>query len=1425
MTKRIIQLLLVVFLFTTLIGLEPAFANRTYWVRNGGSDANSGLDSANGFATVKKAYDVLRALTGAGRHRDSLHTIYGVAGVYREHSIWTTGESLSVQLIGVGNGTTASPNFIIDAGLAVTSGWTAIVGTSAYWRYDIAGSDSIRSIYSAWYDTTTRMTQAASYAAMLSTANTWWASNDTSYVHCLSNADPNSHMLEFITNTSVLNMFYWNASNNNGHKVKFYNTQFKNIFASTGALRLSAGTPPDTLLIKGCRFVHIEGETSNMGMAWNLLYPTSLTNKIIYVDSIYIIGTYSAGGDQTAASSNQGTSLWRRIYTWKNQNEIGGLFTDGATDAAGGPNNRWNMCMFVDDDFYAGNSQCMIRASDDGTQTIDSNLFYFQYGGDGSTSPQGSDSMNMRWNVFHSDSTGRGIGSAVSIVHPGASTDTFINVYQNNRHINLWSNGTAAGQWFWGIAASEAARPYIRLYTGQNWFKGGNHPALGFWNADRYLNYGDHDMNYLYNNAVNYYNNPSYPATAGAGGAYKYNTSLDNLTINVNTTAEDSIATLLRNMHDYTQMPVYQALYWNTLRKPTAPTSISPTVLENDFSGEQDRIRIEIAIGTSIAGDSVVYVINTSGYGDSSSAVRDQKPYVAGGTIIDTMIISATEPCSLYATCWIKSVGDEVWSVRTIASYYMVGVSPPNALTEFSLYPAWLDVGGVNTVDTVRIKVGHPSYTGDEPDSIHIVLATTNYPDSNDTGVLQFWVDYNAGVVEKYWRQISFTEPAILYASAWVYEGGAGVWSSRSQTSVLMPDWRYENVYPLTLNTGYNSDTVVLVQRDETPLNRSYSGQAIALTGSAIYLKARGDTLSYASTAHHQTAFSLSGNYATIESLTIIQVANTDTYNTAITVSGASHHTEIRYCNLHMRNQDASLIAYSSPGTVYQGTYHNWIHHNNLTNWSQSYFSRNVMPTAAVHCWGTRVINYLHSYADSEYTFKINNNITDSSAHTIYYLAGKCLVDSNTMVINRHNDKYTYPTSNSAFCADNAFGIVMIGNSGGGYDQEPYDATGGYLGRFEEGIHAGTKIRWNTITTLPTSTSAKSEGSNGIALGGSGSDANPMEIAYNYVSVSAGPSDYTDSYNGTGRGLKVENESGNFLLHHNTFIATSDSLASTGHVGTSAVAMQISAWQTATTDTTFGYMRIYNNRVYGICDSVGTNSKHGYNESTALSICIDTYVDSVYTWNNYFMGNCYVVYNEWSVQGGYVLNDWYSKGDTFNFTMNRRRGIYLPSAPHGGDSAVIKIEGSYSQRGNVIRNPVFINTSSAGYHTVSTDSLLWTQRSCSLQVLNASNNPISGATWTTINSYNKTVGSGTTGSQGYILGNYNYRYDGSPTDSTGYNPHSFIVAASGYVTDTFFVSLTDNLANVGRAVQDTLNLYTGEEPIPPTKIILRGFKK
>jgi hypothetical protein len=590
-------------------------------------------------------------------------------------------------------------------------------------------------------------------------------------------------------------------------------------------------------------------------------------------------------------------------------------------------------------------------------------------------------------------------------------------------------------------------------------------------------------------------------------------------------------------------------------------------------------------------------------------------------------------------------------------------------------------------------------------------------------------------------------------------------------------------------------------------------------------LKARGDTLTYASTAHHQTAFSLSGNYATIESLTIIQVADTDTYNTAITVSGSSHHTEIRYCNLHMRNQDASLISYSSPGTVYQGTYHNWIHHNNLTNWSQSYFSRNVMPCAAVHCWGTRVINYLHSYADSEYTFKINNNITDSSAHTIYYLAGKCLVDSNTMVINRHNDKWTYPTANSAFCADNAFGIVMIGNSGGGYDQEPYDATGGYLGRFEEGIHAGTKIRWNTITTLPTSTSAKSEGSNGIALGGSGSDANPMEIAYNYVSVSAGPSDYTGSYNGTGRGLKVENESGNFLLHHNTFIATSDSLASTGHVGTSAVAMQISAWQTATTDTTFGYMRIYNNRGIGICDSVGTNSKHGYNEATALSICIDTYVDSVYTWNNYFMGNCYVVYNEWSVQGGYVLNEWISEGDTFNFTMNRRRGIYIPSAPHGGDSAVIKIEGSYSQRGNVIRNPVFINTSSAGYHTVSTDSLIWTQRSCSLQVCNAFNTPISGATWSAKNSYNATVGSGTTGSQGYILGNYNYRYDGSPADSTGYNPHSFIVAASGYVTDTFFVSLTDNLANVGRAVQDTLNLYTGEEPIPPTKIILRGFKK
>jgi hypothetical protein len=748
----------------------------------------------------------------------------------------------------------------------------------------------------------------------------------------------------------------------------------------------------------------------------------------------------------------------------------------------------------------------------------------------------------------------------------------------------------------------------------------------------------------------------------------------------------------------------------------------------------------------------------------------------------------------------------------------MVGVSPPNALTEFSLYPAWLDFSGNR--DTIRVKAGHPTYTGDEPDSILIAIKATSYPDSDDVCLLRFWVEYNAGTVGKYWDTLTFTEPAILYASAWVYEGGAGNWSSRSQASVLMPNWTYRNVYPFTISSN---DTSVMVQRDATPISRSYSGQnAVTFNGSNNRLMGRGDTLLWTMTSSSSMPVAIymqSGNYTVLDSLTVIQIANSYTGGAILKYAGggASHHdNEIRYCNLHPINDDMMVI-YMGTGPnwfTYAQYYRQWVHHNNLTNFSQAYTSRAGMPCAAIHAGGggTFAVDINNSYGDTSYTFKVNNNVIDSMSHTAFYLCGKVLFDSNTILLNRHNDRYTYPSGNSGWSAENAFGLIMIGNVGADFAYAPDTANGGILGRYEEGIHAGTKIRWNNITIK---TGGKSAGGRGIGLGGSGSDANPMEIAWNYIVSGEGPDDATND--GTARAIKIENASGNFLLHHNTIIALSDSVAATTGIGTSAVGLQLSAWRTAgpTIDTCFGYMRIYNNRVYGICDSVGTNSEQSRNEATALSIAIAPWVDSVYTWNNYFMGNCFVVYNGWSTNVPMDLFEWISIGDTFNFTLHRIRSSRF------ADSAVVKLEQTGTKKGNIIRNPVFINTSSAGYHTVSTDSLLWTQRSCSLMVANPFGLPISGATYTVKNNYDKTVGSGVTGSGGYIPVNLNYRYDGT-TDSTGFNPHSFIVSASGYAPDTFFVTLTDNLFRAGFAVQDTFNMGGSSEP---TKIIMRYWKK
>jgi len=796
------------------------------------------------------------------------------------------------------------------------------------------------------------------------------------------------------------------------------------------------------------------------------------------------------------------------------------------------------------------------------------------------------------------------------------------------------------------------------------------------------------------------------------------------------------------------------------------------------------------------SGNKIYNVASQNWYFTSSGGNPAWSPYVlATGpaydtTADDTTLFTMANEKALNASYNAITTGSFL-QLKEIRDLYF-GDIPPTAPT-INLFRCYSrDYSGENDIE--RMIVTHP--LNQSADSIIVATGTTAYPNRNSAWRVA--VPYLSGRVDTLYDTVLVSEPTTLYMSAWLKSG-----STYSHSVTTSRTWKQLRV--INSNATYR----VTTGNDSLELcgNLYPTDTAIWITSANVIIRGQGDTLFlFNGSAHGTPGIIYANNYITIESLTVIQNASTDTSCIGVQFS-TGHDNKLLYSNVHMKGRNCGEVKHPSGA----GLYNIEIKGGNYTSYVNEYRSRSSLSTSVIDFLEGRSNDSINGLLPGNWNFWVHQITIDSCPHWGICVAGRSIIDSNTIAVNAHNNLWSYPSDSTWQSADNSFAINL---SQSGENKSELRSL------------RGSKIRGNIITMIQ---SSQSEGGRGIAVGGSGAIDDRIEVSGNSVIISNGRSDYNPE--GTARGIKLEGRLGYINLFNNYVEVKADTSDTTTYIGENAVGIQVSAYPSGglTSDTCLGYIYVYNNTIVGMQDNI-TTPIQGLCDVAALSVVKFDYVDSVCSWNNHIMSNVIPLWSSIDDANQYnpcMLVNFISEGDTFNWVGTHYRNAQ-------GDSGVVVLSSYDDQTDNIIRNPYFINSSPLKYRIYGeAGSEIFTQRSLNIFVCNVSLVPLSAVICTVTNAYilsghNLISFIDTTDATGYIRGNVTYKYDGwtgtVDADSNAFNPITASFKKVNYENNSVQYTLTDSLAQRGGAVQDTVIMVATDEE-PPATLYLRGLHK
>jgi hypothetical protein len=584
------------------------------------------------------------------------------------------------------------------------------------------------------------------------------------------------------------------------------------------------------------------------------------------------------------------------------------------------------------------------------------------------------------------------------------------------------------------------------------------------------------------------------------------------------------------------------------------------------------------------------------------------------------------------------------------------------------------------------------------------------------------------------------------------------------------------NSLPYTCNTPW--DTLIV--------GGNLSAGTGAITFSAgvhdVYLKGRGRTITFNTSGANGVSGIIfnNGSYnVKMESLTVVQSSATGSTNTGIMLSGP-HDIKILDCNVHVKGPDSKNVLHPSTTPSYNVE----IRGGNYTSFVNSFSSRCSNGAAVM------ILDYPDT-TRGNYNYWVHNVVIDSCPHTGILIYGKSWVDSCTIWGNAHNDRYTRPSGNTCWSADNP-----------------------YLVALDKGM-PGARITYNTLRAR-----TGREGARGIMVQNvKATAADPAVLAYNDIRVSNGPSDYEGARDET-RGIRIRDiQEGWFrftqyvYVHHNYVETVADNQTSTGHIGRGAMAFQFSA----ESGNTHGN-RFFENTFIAMADTLHYADETGYVYANSPEIFNTQPYDNISSNNRQVSNGSVLALGAWN--GGTSV--WTSVGDTMEWRW--------PGYRNGdGFRAMVGVgSNGYNSYDNVIRDPVILGGSEDDVLNFDTspgvEKELFFQRNLTVNVIGNNGLPVSGATVTVTNQYNRVVLNATSNSQGQVTGIVNYNYDrwiGNSHSDSVYN--NFTIKARKNADSTIITFTIDSGSG---APQLTLSQTPGDgqapDIIPPGAILDLG---
>ncbi|HWR83201.1 MAG TPA: hypothetical protein VN285_07855 [Candidatus Deferrimicrobium sp.] len=117
-------------------------------------------------------------------------------------------------------------------------------------------------------------------------------------------------------------------------------------------------------------------------------------------------------------------------------------------------------------------------------------------------------------------------------------------------------------------------------------------------------------------------------------------------------------------------------------------STFTPTLVANDFSGEQDSVRLNFTSGSDANPDSIIYCWSTTSIPDSANASRVSIAYSPSQSYVRNHVITVTDPDTLNFSYWTKAVGTTVqWSSRGTASLVFGDITPPGQVDSMWIVP------------------------------------------------------------------------------------------------------------------------------------------------------------------------------------------------------------------------------------------------------------------------------------------------------------------------------------------------------------------------------------------------------------------------------------------------------------------------------------------------------------------------------------------------------------------------------------------------------------------------------------------------------------------------------------------------------------------------------------------------------------------